>query len=151
MRWLLEIIHRGRRELSNTTLSITWLLIHWGLSYNTDLMLSQTFQLIAAQLSKKAALPFANFFVTASCRSSKRGPWPWFNIKMSSYQYRKSHCGDKTILRPSSLHKGISYTGKTASLYWNQGPGPLNRHIISSHGIDWVHLDYLGFSTREIK
>ena len=22
----------------------------------------------------------------------------WFNIKMTSYQYRKSHCGDKTIL-----------------------------------------------------
>ena len=29
---------------------------------------------------------------------------PWFNIKMSSYQYRKSHCGDKTILRPSYVH-----------------------------------------------
>ena len=43
---------------------------------------------------------------------------PWFNIKMSSYQYRKSHCGDKTILRPSYLHNGISYTGKMASLYW---------------------------------
>ena len=43
---------------------------------------------------------------------------PWFNIKMSSYQYRKSHCGDKTILRPSYLHKGISYTGKMSSLYW---------------------------------
>ena len=28
-------------------------------------------------------------------------PGPWFNIKMTSYQYRKSHCGDKTILRPS--------------------------------------------------
>ena len=27
----------------------------------------------------------------------------WFNIKMSSYQYMKSHCGD---------------TGKTTSLYW---------------------------------
>ena len=40
------------------------------------------------------------------------------NIKMSSYQYRKSHCGDKTILRPSYLHNGISYTGKTTSLYW---------------------------------
>ena len=26
---------------------------------------------------------------------------PWFNIKMSSCQYRKSHCGDKTILRLS--------------------------------------------------
>ena len=30
----------------------------------------------------------------------------------------KSHCGDKTILRPSCLHNGISYTGKMASLYW---------------------------------
>ena len=44
-------------------------------------------------------------------------PGPWFNKKMSSYQYRKSHCGDKTILRPSYLHNGISYTGKTTSLY----------------------------------
>ena len=42
----------------------------------------------------------------------------WINIKMSSYQYRKSHCGDETILRPSYLHNGISYTGKTTSLYW---------------------------------
>ena len=42
----------------------------------------------------------------------------WFNIKKSSYQYRKSHCGDKTILRPSYLHNGISYTGKMAYLYW---------------------------------
>ena len=28
--------------------------------------------------------------------------------------YRKSHCGDKTILRPSYLYNGIFYT----SLYW---------------------------------
>ena len=47
-----------------------------------------------------------------------RTPGPRFNIKMTSYQYRKSHCGDKTILRPSYLHNGISYTGKTTSLYW---------------------------------
>ena len=45
-------------------------------------------------------------------------PGPWFNIKMSYFQYRKSHCGAKTILRPSYLHNGISYTGKTASLCW---------------------------------
>ena len=45
-------------------------------------------------------------------------PGPRFNIKMTSYQYRKSHCGDKTILRPSYLHNGISYTGKTISFYW---------------------------------
>ena len=35
------------------------------------------------------------------------------------YQYRKSHCGDKTIVRSSYLHNGISYTGKmVSSLYW---------------------------------
>ena len=45
-------------------------------------------------------------------------PGPWFNMKTISYQYRKSHCGDKTILRPSYLHNGISYTGKMTSLYW---------------------------------
>ena len=37
---------------------------------------------------------------------------------MTSYQYRKPHCGDKTILRPSYLHNGLAYTGKTTSLYW---------------------------------
>ena len=47
-----------------------------------------------------------------------RWPGPWFNIKMSSYQYRKSHCLDKTILLPSYLNNGISYTGKMTSLYW---------------------------------
>ena len=53
-------------------------------------------------------------------------PGPWFNIKMSSYQYRKSHCGDKTVVRSSYLHNGISYTGKMTSLYWF-GPQPETR------------------------
>ena len=39
---------------------------------------------------------------------------------MSSYQYRKSHCGDKTVVRSSYLHNGIFYTGKITSLYWNK-------------------------------
>ena len=43
---------------------------------------------------------------------------PWFSIKISSYQYRKSHCGDKTIIRSSYLHNRIFYPGKMASLYW---------------------------------
>ena len=43
---------------------------------------------------------------------------PRFNIKMPSYQYRKSHCGDKTVVRSSYLHNGISYTGKMISFYW---------------------------------
>ena len=39
---------------------------------------------------------------------------------MKSYQYRKSHCGYKTISRPSYmyLHNEISYTGKTTYVYW---------------------------------
>ena len=49
----------------------------------------------------------------------------WFNIKMPSYQYRKSHCGDKTVRRPSYLHNGISYTGKTNIFVLNQGPWAL--------------------------
>ena len=50
-------------------------------------------------------------------------PGPWFNIKMSFCQYRKSHCGDKTVVRSSYLHNGISYTGKMASFLLNQPPG----------------------------
>ena len=45
-------------------------------------------------------------------------PGPRFNIKMLSYLCRKSHCGDKTVVRSSYLHNGISYTGKMTSLYW---------------------------------
>ena len=44
--------------------------------------------------------------------------WVELSIKMSSYQYRKSRCGDKRVLRSSYLHNGISYTGKMSSLYW---------------------------------
>ena len=42
---------------------------------------------------------------------------PQLIIKMSSFPYWKSHCGDKTIARSSYLHNGISYTGKMSSLY----------------------------------
>ena len=42
----------------------------------------------------------------------------WFNIKMLSYQYWKSHCGHKTVIRLSYIYKENSYTGKTTSLYW---------------------------------
>ena len=37
---------------------------------------------------------------------------------MPSYQYRKCHCGDKTVVGSSYLHNGISYASKMASLYW---------------------------------
>ena len=54
-------------------------------------------------------------FVTVS-HVSEQGPDSIY-IKMLSYQYRKYHCGDKTVVRSSYLHNGISYTGKMTSLY----------------------------------
>ena len=39
-------------------------------------------------------------------------------LKMSSYEYRNSHCGDKMVFWRSSLHNNI--TGESASLYWVQ-------------------------------
>ena len=58
-------------------------------------------------------------------------PGPRFNIKMS-YQYRKSHCGDKTVVRSSYLYNGFSYTGKMSSLYWI-GALPVSGRLPSCH------------------
>ena len=39
-------------------------------------------------------------------------------MHMWDYQYRISHCGEKTILWLSYLHSMISYISKMTSLYW---------------------------------
>ena len=59
------------------------------------------------------------------------------NSKMSSYQHRKSHCGDKTISCPSYLQNGIFYAGKMTSVYW-----------IRAQQIFPVHSAHLGTSVR---
>ena len=51
----------------------------------------------------------------------------WFNVKMSFYQYRNSHCGDQTILWPTYLHFGISYTCKTTSCMMTYSNGNIFR------------------------
>ena len=51
---------------------------------------------------------------------------PWFNMKMSPYQYRISNCGDKTVVRSSYLHNWISYTGQMTSWYWFGPLGPVS-------------------------
>ena len=57
--------------------------------------------------------------------------WPgsWINIKVPSYQYRKCHRGDKTVVRSSYLQNGISYTGKMTSLYWIRAQATKSQHI----------------------
>ena len=62
--------------------------------------------------------PACNLWVWGTPVSGRWSPGPWSNINMSSYQYRKLYCGDKTVVRSSNLCNGISYTGKMASLYW---------------------------------
>ena len=62
-------------------------------------------------------------------------PGPWFNIKMTSCHYRKSYCGDKTVVRSSYLHNGISYTGKTVSVYW------IGALMFTSRGINIVGVE----------
>ena len=56
----------------------------------------------------------------------------WFNIKMLSYQYRKSPCGDETMLRTSYLHNGISLTSKTIHFYCDT-----SLHHPEANGLMW--------------
>ena len=45
-------------------------------------------------------------------------PGPLFAKKTPSYQYRDSHYKPETVVRPSQVYNGDSYTRKTASSYW---------------------------------
>ena len=66
--------------------------------------------------------------------------WPdstWALIQyknMLSYQYRKSHCEDKMVIRSSYLHNGKFYTGKTASLQWISPLKDDRDPLLTSHG-----------------
>ena len=66
-----------------------------------------------------------------------------FNMKMRFYRYKKSHCGDKTILGHSYLLSGISYTGKT-SLYWIRAQVLVS---ITKFPFSWRHHIMKMFST----
>ena len=68
-------------------------------------------------------------------------PGHWFNKKMTSYQYRKSRCGDKTILRPPYLHNGIYYTGKMPSLYWISPLG-VERKLEHAQVTGWEKISF---------
>ena len=56
---------------------------------------------------------------------------------MASYQYRKSHCGDKTVVRSSYLHNGISYTGKMPSEFILNQPPDSNKVKSSGNTMKW--------------
>ena len=69
---------------------------------------------------------------------------------MPSYQYSNSHRGDKTILRSSYLHTGITYCCKAISLYWFRAQGEMNvslyQHPLSStfwHYYTFKHVHHM--------
>ena len=84
----------------------------WILTTQHTLHLNTTIKL-------QSGIDYAQINIITSALVVPWYPGPWFNIKMPSYQYRKSHCGDKTVVRSSYLHNEISYTGEMASLYWS--------------------------------
>ena len=59
---------------------------------------------------------------------------------MLSYQHRKSHCGDKTVVRSSYLHNGISYTSKMTYLYWIRAQV---YYGMMSHSMTWRSVWYI--------
>ena len=66
-------------------------------------------------------------------------------------QDMKSHCRDETILRPSYLHNGISYTGKMASLYWIGAQNvstSLNKNSVFSAFWQLRHYWFIKFCTH---
>ena len=93
---------------------------HRKIRYRPIMMLSY-FPDVLLFFSKCEVLQSSDSFVSF-CATVPCAAWfpsgPRFNIKMTPYQYRKSHCGDKTVMRSSYLHNGISYTGKRTYLYW---------------------------------
>ena len=76
-----------------------------------------------------------------NCRISI--PGPQFNKKMPSYQYKKSHRGDKTVVRLYYLHNGISYLGKMVSLYWIRAQAAIIQTQMSkTNWISWFQSQF---------
>ena len=112
-----------------------------------DVSITVTSQLTPRRLKSPASRLCAQPFVQAQIKENIKAPrhWPlpedrgipiakghWhgkrFHLMTSSwsYQYQKSHCEHKTILRSSYLHNVISYTGEITSICWIK---PQNQHV----------------------
>ena len=81
-----------------------------------DQMIPQDAQRAKLKVLVKSNLKRQSVIIITGKHHTRTGPS--FNIKMSSYQYRESRCGDKTVVRSSNLHNGIFYIGNMATLYW---------------------------------
>ena len=76
--------------------------------------------------SREALRDFIAAFSLFNCFVSPGG---WFSIKVPSYQYRKSHCGDKMILWPFISTMGFPIWGRWY-LYIESGPRLWYRNLL---------------------
>ena len=61
---------------------------------------------------------------------------PWINIKMLSYQYRKSHCGDKTVVRLIFiLNRGPGCNRPSSGILWTVKWYLIQWHLIMFHSL----------------
>ena len=109
-----------RRLAINRTNAGLSIIRHLGINFIELLIEIQTFwlKIICLKMSHATCWPFLLSLNVILSNESHGWFGSRFNIKMSYYQYRKSHCGDKTVVRSCYLHNMISYTGKKSSLYW---------------------------------
>ena len=98
---------------------------------------AEVFQAITRQVCRKSLCINRGQACWQQCPVEVAETGPWFNIKMQSYQYRKSYCGDKTVVRSSYLHNGISFTGKMTYFYWSS---PLVRRWQRVISLQWHHI-----------
>ena len=103
--------------------------------------------------------------LSLSCRSIKTvwiltmgRSWPTqralFQYKDHLSRYGYFHYKDKTVVRPSYLYKGNSYTGKTGSLYRRPtGPGLKKSHLKCVHMmlLLWPHKVLHQLKTKQIE
>ena len=116
--WLKPSLLVLKPEYSRAIRSISWLLMPWRPCFTRTsaaiILTMPNITTVFAFHGEEFQLPASHHYFMFSNINAASGPW--FSIKMS-YQHGKCHCGDKTVVRPSYLHKGISCS-KMTSLYW---------------------------------
>ena len=85
----------------------------WRVAHSIRIMLMWRIVRLISKLWRKAFTPQMLWLLASFDLNNIRA----MIKKMSSYQYRKSHRADKTVIRLSYLHNGISPESKMSSMY----------------------------------
>ena len=75
----------------------------------------------------------------------------WYTLITGVRSHRKSHWGDKTVVRSSWLHNGISCAGKTTSVYWIKAQSVLSVKLRLMHNLCLFYILYADIEGKYIK